>query len=100
MNRVFQTLDLSMWLQRFLWRTLRFDRYEVRGSQLALHKGPFEVRILLSADEVVSWQVTPEMAFDIVDVELSDGMSLRLLDEYGDCISGLEVLAGAKRKRS
>jgi hypothetical protein len=92
-------LDFGAWLHRLFWKIFRVDRFEAVGNELLLHKNPWRVRVLLSGSEVVSWEVIPEMAFDIVDVHLSDGTSIRLLDEFGDCISGLERIAGEKRKK-
>jgi len=47
---------------------------------------------------VSSWQVFPEMGFDVVAIELADGRHVRWIDRYDDLIGILRRVA-ADRER-
>lgn len=84
--------------QRAIERRLRINTYETNGTTLIRHNGPFRRRSL-ELNLIVRWRVIPEMTFDIVDIELADGGSIRWLDRYDDLLSILHQAAGAKEVR-
>jgi hypothetical protein len=81
-----------------LWldRTLKNDVYELRGSEILRGRGSCSEN-RLSMAEVRTWQIYPEMGFDVVEIQMADGQKLRWIDKYNDLVSILRsVLAERK----
>ncbi|HQR07812.1 MAG TPA: hypothetical protein PLN21_13375 [Gemmatales bacterium] len=51
----------------------------------------------VALDSIKSWKVYPEMGFDVVTIELQDGVSFNWLDTYNDLIVILEARAAERR---
>lgn len=88
-------LHLGCRLDSFLEHRCRINTYEQRNGLVVRHRGLFNEDPLMIND-IANWQVTPEMTFDIVDIELGDGSIIRWLDEYDDLLSILRTAASER----
>ena len=80
-------------LQKWLDHTLKVNVYELRGDEIVSGRGRRpENRVKVR--EILAWQIHPEMGFDIVVIELTDGRSLIWFDRYNDLIAILRTVAG------
>jgi hypothetical protein len=82
-------------IDRFAWRVLKVDRYEVVGQSIVLHKGLFK-KLVLKSSEIVSWSVYPEMGMDVVRIELVNSQAVTWIDEYNDLLECLRMLVPDK----
>jgi len=84
-------------LSTSLDRALRCGVYELRGEEIISGRGRHsDARI--DVRDIVAWEIYPEMGFDVVDIELTDGRSLVWCDTYDDLIAILRQVA-ADRER-
>ena len=70
--------------------------YELRGQEIirgrgSRRQGRLEVR------EIVSWQVHPEMIFDMIQIRMADGQEVVWLDTYDDLKNVLRRAAPGKK---
>jgi len=82
-------------IERFFWRFLKVNRYELVGQSIVLHIGPFR-KLDLKASEIVSWSVYPEMGMDIVRIELANSQAVTWIDEHNDLLECLRTVAQDK----
>ena len=62
---------------------LRADSYELRGLEIIRGRGSKPEDRLRVAD-IKSWQIHPEMVFDMVEITLADSQRVVWLDKYDD----------------
>jgi hypothetical protein len=82
-------------MERFAWRVLKVDRYELVGQSIVWHQGLFRKSVIESS-EIVSWQVYPEMGMDLVHIELVNSQAVTWIDEHKDLLECLRIVAQAK----
>ena len=78
--------------QSWLDHKLKSGVYELQDGELVSGRGRRPEDRLATAD-VTSWQVFPEMGFDVVVIDLADGRQVRWIDKYNDLIGILEKVA-------
>src|SRR5947207_12929500 len=76
---------------------LKSGVYELQGSELVSGRGQRPEHRLAIAD-VSSWQVFPEMGFDVVAIELADGRHVRWIDRYDGVIRILRRVAADRAR--
>jgi hypothetical protein len=89
--------NLMFRVQRWFDHRFKIGIYELRGNEIIVWRGlrkPDMIRI----DEIESWQITPEMIFDIVTVHLKTGVRRQMLDTYDDLISILKTNASERER--
>ena len=91
-------MTLLQRFERWLDHKLKSGVYELQGSELVSGRGRRPEDRLAIAD-VRSWQVFPEMGFDIVEIVLAGGQRVRWIDTYDDLINILRRVA-ADRERA
>lgn len=70
---------------------------ELRGTEVICGRGKRPDH-RLSVAELDSWQVHPEMGFDLVIIRLASDGELRWIDKYDDLISILRKIAPEEEK--
>lgn len=88
--------NLGFFLDRRLRKMLKNDTYFVDGSALVRQRG-FFARQTLPIASIQSWTLHQEMVFDIVEIELTDNVVVRWIDDDGSLVMLLEQHAGACR---
>ena len=83
--------------QSWLDHKLKIGVYELRSDTIVCGKGRRSEHTLAIA-ELVSWQVFPEMGFDLVVIESVGGQQLRWIDKYDDLIAILRKVAPEKER--
>jgi hypothetical protein len=68
------------------------DEYELCGSEIVRGRGLHPEDRLRVAD-IRSWQIHPEMVFDMVQITLTDGLEFVWLDKHDDLIGILRRVA-------
>ena len=68
------------------------DEYELSGAEIVRGRGSRPEDRLQIAD-IKSWQIHPEMVFDIVQITLTDGLEFVWLDRHNDLIAALRRVA-------
>jgi hypothetical protein len=71
---------------------LRSDEYELCGCEIVRGNGSRPEDRLRAAD-VKSWQICPEMVFDMIEITLADGRRFVWLDTHDDLIGILRRVA-------
>lgn len=78
--------------ESWLDHTLKDGVYDVQGTEIICGRGRgSDHRLPIS--EVRTWQIYPEMGFDVVTIDLTSGLQLRWIDKYDDLISILRKVA-------
>ena len=75
------------------------DEYEVRGSEIVRVKSS-DAQDALQIADLVSWQIHPEMVFDVIEITLNDGRQFVWLDKHDDLKRILRQVALEKFKEA
>lgn len=86
-------------LTKLLCRALRINVYEFNGDAIVHYRSLRTIEKIQLAD-IVSWSVEYEMTFDLVTIELKDGTSVILEDEYNDLLSILRTHTSCENAKS
>jgi hypothetical protein len=84
------------WLDHKLKTT---DVYELCGKEIVCGRGRLSEHRLPVA-KLKSWQVHPEMGFDLVFIKLVDGETRQWPDTYNDLVAILRGVAPEKEEKS
>lgn len=82
-------------LQKWFAHRFKVGVYGRRNDEIIVWRGlrkPDRIQI----EEIESWQMFPDMTFDIVEINLKNGYRWQLLDIYNDLIA---ILREAARNR-
>jgi hypothetical protein len=91
-------LNPDYWLNRLLekvFKMRRFDWYELKDNEIVKHSLDASRRIHIK--EILSWTVTNEMLFDLVEIQMKNGEIIVWEDYYNDLVSILSILLGQAR---
>ena len=69
--------------QFWLDHKLKIDVYELCGGEIVRGRGS-RPDDRLRVSDVKTWQIYPEMSFDVVESTLTDGRKIRWFDKYDD----------------
>jgi hypothetical protein len=64
---------------------LRIDTYEFKDGKIIKNIGPWR-SIEISMDDLLDWQIIPEMGFDVVVLETKRGQRVVWIDTYDDLV--------------
>lgn len=84
-------------VNRLAWRFGRVNRCELKNENILFHKGLFTTQTI-NASQIKRWTVHPEMGFDVVQIELSNGDIVTWMDKYNDLLSSLRAVAQTKEE--
>jgi hypothetical protein len=84
-------------IQSWLDHKLKRGVYELRADEIIFGRGKRPDHRLV-VTELDSWQIYPEMGFDLVVIGLAGGGERRWIDTYDDLISILRKVAPEKEK--
>jgi hypothetical protein len=79
-------------VRSFLDRALKNGVYELQGAEVVCGRGR-RANQRLPISQLRAWQIHPEMGFDIIAIELTNGRQIRWIDRYDDLISILRRVA-------
>jgi hypothetical protein len=91
-------MGLASTFQSWLDHKLKIDTYELQGTEIIRGRGKRSEH-RLSIEQLESWQLYPEMGFDLVLLNLADGGQLRWINRYDDLYSILRKVAPEKEKK-
>jgi hypothetical protein len=90
-------MGLSFTFQSWIDHKLKNGVYELRGTEIICGRGR-RTDHRLAVAELDSWQIHPDMGFDLVVIWLVGGGQLRWIDTYDDLISILRNVAPEKEQ--
>jgi hypothetical protein len=94
-RKIFRIISLEgslFRLQSWLEHKYRINVYELKDNEIISGRGRHP-RDRISVEQIKSWQIYPEMVFDIVLIELMDGCVIQWHDRYKDLIAILKQVA-------